>query len=1186
MFVNSLMFEWRYYLRQPSFYVTLMVFFLLPFLATTTDNVRIGGGGNVLYNGSYAITQTTLIMGIFALFLLVNFVAGTATRNHASNMGELVYTRPITPLAYHLGRFGGAYLVSLLVFAMVPVGILLGSWMPWVDQERLGPTNLSFYVTTFVYFSVPSMLALGMIFYAVAQRLRSMMGAYLVAMGLFIFYVIGGVLTSDPEYRMLGALSDPFGLRTFAEVSRYWTVFDKNTEMAAMEGVLLHNRLIWLAVGTIILTVFGNIFTLRWQQQTRKEKPSKAAQMAPPARLNLQIQARAGGQLNKLFTRIGFEMRQVLFSPALIVLMIFSLFNLSALYFVPIGGLYGTPDWPLTQQMVDIITESYGLMLIIVITYYSGEIVWRERGSGMGDIVDATPAFNLVFWVSKLLAMWAVLAVLFTIGILFTMVYQITQGYFNFEFGTYAVGIYVLQWLPWALMAVLAFFIQVLSPNKFVGMLLFVAYFIVSLVFAELGLEHNMWSFADAPSVPYSDLNGYGWFLAPFGWYMLYWGALCVALFTLGYALWQRGPEVALKHRFRLLGYQLGRAGKTAVAASLVVFVATGSYIHYNTQVLNTYLTSDERFELQAEYEREFAQYEHDDVPVITRVNAAVDIYPQERRIQATADITLSNPSATAITRALISVPQHTSAWDLTVPGASVTERIAHLNSAWLTFEDPLQPGETRDATLSVTRAHQGFKDNNFDFEVAENGTFINNFSLFPAFGFNTQYLISDRHERRKRDLPERPRAHKLEDSDHYAESGFGKGVTFIDFETTVSTAGDQIAIAPGYLQREWQENGRNYFHYKMDAPIVNFFSYLSARHAVQKDTHKGVNIEVYHHPEHHWNVDVMIESVKDSLDYFTAAFGPYQHKQMRIIEFPGYRSFAQSFANTVPYSEDIGFVADLRDPEDIDYVYYVTAHEVAHQWWGHQVGAANVQGQSIIIESLSQYSAIMVLRERYGEEKMRKFLKYELDRYLRDRGGELLAEMPFMRSEGQQYIHYRKGSVVMMAILDRLGEERVNLALQNLLDDFQYRNNPYPTTLDLQAALNAQATAEEQAFISDLFERITLYDLKMLAAQATETDNGRYQVSLTVAAARFEADGEGREQEGELNEWVDIALFTGDPEDISGDTEVLYNQKHKLESGKNIITLTLDKKPVFAGIDPFIKLIDRDSGDNVIKLN
>ena len=468
---------------------------------------------------------------------------------------------------------------------------------------------------------------------------------------------------------------------------------------------------------------------------------------------------------------------------------------------------------------------------------------------------------------------------------------------------------------------------------------------------------------------------------------------------------------------------------------------------------------------------------------------------------------------------------------------------------------------------------------------MAENGTFIDNASLFPSFGFNAQYLITDRHERRKRDLPQRPRANKLEDTSRYRESGFGKGVTFIDFETTVSTSSDQIAIAPGYLQKEWQDNGRRYFHYKMDAPIVNFFSYLSARHNVKKDVHNGVNIEVYYHPEHNWNVDVMVKSVKDSLDYFTHAFGPYQHRQMRIIEFPGYRSFAQSFANTVPYSEEIGFIADLRDPEDIDYVYYVTAHEVAHQWWGHQVGAANVQGQSIIVESLSQYSAIMVLRERFGEEKMRRFLKYELDRYLRGRGSELIEEMPFMRSENQQYIHYRKGSVVMMAILDRLGEERVNTALKNFLEDYKFSDAPYPTTLDLQAALNTQATEEEQQFIADLFERITLYDLKMLSAETDETNEGKIQVTMTVSAAKFEAEGDGRETEREVDEYIDIALFSGDPEDVSGDTKVLYNQKHKLTNGENTITVTVEERPAYVGVDPFVKMIDRDSGDNVIQL-
>jgi aminopeptidase N len=67
-----------------------------------------------------------------------------------------------------------------------------------------------------------------------------------------------------------------------------------------------------------------------------------------------------------------------------------------------------------------------------------------------------------------------------------------------------------------------------------------------------------------------------------------------------------------------------------------------------------------------------------------------------------------------------------------------------------------------------------------------------------------------------------------------------------------------------------------------------------------------------------------------------------------------------------------------------------VTAHEIAHQWWAHEVIGANQQGSTMIVESLSQYSALMVMEKEYGAQQMRRFLKYELDRYLAGRGAEL----------------------------------------------------------------------------------------------------------------------------------------------------------------------------------------------------
>ena len=198
----------------------------------------------------------------------------------------------------------------------------------------------------------------------------------------------------------------------------------------------------------------------------------------------------------------------------------------------------------------------------------------------------------------------------------------------------------------------------------------------------------------------------------------------------------------------------------------------------------------------------------------------------------------------------------------------------------------------------------------------------------------------------------------------------------------------------------------------------------------------QDVAIEIYYHRGHEYNLDRMIEAIKASLDYYTKNFSPYQHRQVRIIEFPRYATFAQSFPNTIPYSEAIGFVArvDPDDPEDIDYPYYVTAHEVAHQWWAHQVIGGNVQGSTVMSETLSQYSALMVMKRKYGAEQMRRFLRYELERYLIGRTTERKKELPLALNENQGYIHYNKGSLVMYALQDYLGEDCVNQALANYL--------------------------------------------------------------------------------------------------------------------------------------------------------
>ncbi len=467
-----------------------------------------------------------------------------------------------------------------------------------------------------------------------------------------------------------------------------------------------------------------------------------------------------------------------------------------------------------------------------------------------------------------------------------------------------------------------------------------------------------------------------------------------------------------------------------------------------------------------------------------------------------------------------------------------------------------------------------------------ENGTFFNSQDFFPHIGYNRGNQLVDPNVRREHGLPPVQRLPDLDDADARWANALSGESDWLDFETIVSTRADQIALAPGYLVREWEEGGRRYFHYEMDAPILGFWAYLSADWEVARDRWGDVDVEIYHDAKHPYNVERMIEGVKASLDYFTENFGPYQHRQVRILEFPRYARFAQSFPNTIPFSESIGFIARLDDPQDIDYVFYVTAHEVAHQWWGHQVVGGNVQGSTMLIETLAQYSALMVMKRAYGEEHMRKFLKYELDSYLRGRGGELVEELPLFRVENQPYIHYRKGSLVMYALQDAVGEERLNRALTDFVADMKFQDPPYTYTRDFLDYVEAVAPPEARAFIDDQFRKITLYDHRATEAVWEKRDDGKYVVRLKAESRKLRADGSGAEEPVPLEDWVDVGVFGPPGEGTPREGKVLAVERRKVTEPETVFELVVDEMPQRAGIDPFNKLIDRNPEDNLTQVS
>jgi hypothetical protein len=871
-------------------------------------------------------------------------------------------------------------------------------------------------------------------------------------------------------------------------------------------------------------------------------------------------------------------------STPFIILIIMGLMIVVTTAYV-IGEVRGTPTYPITRLMLRSVVIGMSLFLTITIIFYSGELVRRERTLGLDGINDALPVPNWVYLGSKILTLLAVAATFMALGILSTICVQAIKGFFDFELGLYAKGFF-LATAYFALFSVLAVFLQVLSKTRFSGYLLAIIIFLMATIgLRRLGFEHMLYRYAGAVDVRYSDMNGYGHLITRFLWAKLYWSFAAAVLVILSVLFWRRGAETAPRIQLAVARRRFRNHLRPMTAIAVTGFIATGSFIFYNTNILNKYLPKRRVEAQQAAYERSYRRYRDIAQPRITDVYADVDIFPDERRVEIRGLYRLENRTANSIDSLHVSIVPDVAINSLD-PGMH-RQVMSDRKLGYYIFElaEPIGPGQSIELAFDLTVANRGFVNNDPNTHLIHNGTFFNNAHYFPSLGYDASAELVDRNKRRKHDLSPIPRMAGVNDLFARRNTYVSSDADWVNFETTVSTSSDQIVIAPGYLQKEWKEGGRRYFHYKMDVPILNFYSYLSADYAIRRDQWKDVAIEVYYHKSHSYNIDRMIKAVKASLDYFTTNFGPYQHHQVRIIEFPCYESFAQSFPNTIPFSEGAGFVFRLDEGEDIDYVFNVTAHEVAHQWWAHQVIGGNVQGATLMSESLAEYSALMVMEKEYGPDKMRHMLKYELDGYLRGRCGELVEEMPLMLVENQKYIHYNKGCLVMYALKDYIGEEKVNGALARYIAQVAFQEPPYTNSTEFLQHLR-EVTPDSLAYIiEDMFETITLFSNKVKSARYTPLDDGRYLVNFEVEARKLRADGKGVETEVQINDWIDIGVFG--EEKIGGKKEqtVLFMEKRHITESSMNIELVVDRLPARAGIDPYNRLIDRDSGDNVKKV-
>ncbi|HEX2060108.1 MAG TPA: M1 family aminopeptidase [Thermoanaerobaculia bacterium] len=1186
------LFELKYHLRQPLFYILLLVYFLITFGAVTTEGITLGGSvGNVNRNAPYVIMMFLLVMSIFGILTTTAFVANSVHRDFELGTDALFFSSPIRKWQFLTGRFFGSFTVAVMVYLGVVGAIMIGSKMWWIDKERLGPFEIFPYAYSLFVMVLPNLLLAGAVFFAIAALTRSLMATYAGAVAFLVAMGIAGEMLEDVENEVIAGLLDPFGFGAFAVATRYWTVFQRNTQVVPLEGIYLWNRLLWVGVSLAIFAFACWRFKFATGTRKARKRARKGArvenELEPIQRITLALPKPSqtfGGMaaFRQFLASVKLETSTIFKSIPFAIILMLGVLNIWG-NSTAMDSIFGTDFYPVTGLMVEMINGAFSLFALLIAAFYAGDIVWRERNLKLHEVSDAMPLPTWAQWAAKLTGLMLVILATMVAAVATSILIQAGHRYYNFELGVYAKGIFMEFGFFLLLIAAFAFIVQVVFNQKFVGFLAVLVFFVLNRALPALDFEHRLYRFASLPPATYSDMNGWGHFVQPRLLFSLYWTLLVVALFAVCHLLWVRGTESGLRQRLSIAKNRFTRPVVASLALALIAFAGTGCYIYYNTNVLNEYRTSKEVEKVQAETEKKYKKFESLTQPKVTDVVAHVDIHPERRAVTIRGEYTLKNKTAETIRELHVTHnPQTLQTLKLDIPGARLKMDDREHGYAIYTLERPLAPGATMAMKFTGGFAARGFVNGESNTNVVANGTFINSMAYFPHLGYNSGVELQDRNDRRKHGLGPVERMKKPDDMKARMSNGLSDS-DWLNLDTTVSTSPDQIAIAPGYLQREWTANGRRYFHYKTTSPILGFWSYLSARYTVKRDfwtspAGEKIPIEIYYDAKHPYNVDRMIDATKKSLDYFTTNFSPYQHKQVRILEFPRYARFAQSFPNTIPYSESIGFIADLRDKENIDYVFYVTAHEVAHQWWAHQVIGGNVQGSTMIVETLAQYSALMVMEKEYGREKMQKFLRYELDRYLSGRGGELVAEMPLMLVENQQYIHYRKGSLVMYALRDYIGEAAVNRALAKFIRDHAFDEPPYTTATELVQYFRAEAPPEYQETITDLFARIVLYDLETKEVSSTRRADGKYVVKIKVKTGKLRADAQGEEKPVPINDLIDVGV-------LGEKDEVIFVEKRRITKPEETFEVVVARQPKKAGIDPMNKLIDRNPKDNVKSL-
>lgn len=1171
MMWSLLRFELSYHFRQLTFLIAAFLFLMMGMLA-----VQMNFGGSDIYkNGPYVVAVMTSLLSLNTIFPAIIFAGNVLIRDSSYKMESLLFTTAITRSYYFIVRFAGFFAAIFMLLLLMVAGVMTGTLLFAAHQS--GPFHLYYYLQPLIVFGLPNVLFVSGLLFGVSLLTRNVKAIYVGGVLIYVLYLAGSVLGQSPliagsaaktgSPSLLSLLVDPFGLSAFFGVTRLWTTQQKNQEVFALSGAFLFNRLLWTGLSCLLLFLTYKTFPFRQQQvHAKRVSPEDTSEASSTDYRSVNVYPYGYSYFRASFlSQFRLEVRSLFkHIPFAVMLLLWVVLLAIELKDSVTTGFYGMRFYAFTSIVVAQLLDIKFAMLLLI--FYAAEISGREKSANIQGLLYSTPVPDIIMWGAKCSTLAVLVILLVTANICTGIGIQFSNGYMRPELPLYG-SLYYYSGLPLFLFAVLALFIQTLAGNKYLGLLLNVTAAGLIVFSKRIGITHYLLRYASVPKLEHSYMNGFGHYATAFNWYMLYWGGLALVLALCSIALWNGGGRQGPLASFKTAWRQRGKTGNILLLVGLLAWVLSGVYIYYQTNIIGKYQSPAAQREWQLDYERRYAPLANIAQPDITALKAQIDLYPSARRYTVSGSYRMKNNTDSAICRIWVGIEPEVTKAQLWLPGSTLQKVDRRYGQYWFSLSSPLQPGQEISLRFRIDVVRNGFVAFNNEHSIVENGSYIELAKYLPFIGYNNRLQCDDEAARKAAGLSDVIGG--LPDTTY----------RLLDIDATVSTAGDQYVCMPGLLKRTWQQAGRRYFHYQSAAPMNLAFALSSARYAIKKEYYKGIALSIFYQAGYAHNLESMMQGMKDALDYCSAHFIPYPLKTLSIAEIPQYRGTATAYPGMIFSAEQNNFLSDFRDSSRLDYAYATVLHEVSHQWWAHTLVPAGAPGYKMLTESLAKYTESVVLERKVGKLRLRQYMQADNSFYFTVRGS-YAKEAPLVRTLGEPFICYQKGSMAFYALKESLGEKQVNAALRQLIHEHVY---PFKRAIpeDLIQALYQYADTTQRRLVDEQLRQVIVYDLAVNVVSC-ERVGSKYHLQLQVDIRKTrQTDGEA-DLALPVNDIIPIAVFDRSSEVWTQPDALIYLERTHFSQASTLLTLVLDRRPMMAVIDPYAYVPDGNQQDNI----